>query len=824
VGFKLILLRESEMHVSLILLTLSTSCLGVEYWWGSFGIMGATNRRYNGIPDFSFVPSRKHAVLRKRDGSRWIWLASESGTHTHSVDPPGGQTNGGSIGGCNGGWGGTLVDSTWYAYCLRDFVNCKTTMDGIVANVTNGLSCPSEVVGIYEMVPVNEIPVPKFCLPTHFNFHLIYDNPDSQLSLTYDFTNEVSIGPSVNTWFNRRTKSPVFTVKSHNVTKWRGLRIPHLRSNKTIIEGIGEIPVLNVSSLDVPAINGLYYPRCLCDGLPMFDLNLKPRQFKCRGYITDRAVAWEFEWTGTPGAFTWFPTSSPTSSPTTQSPTTQSPTTPSPTTLSPTTLSPTTASPTTAPTNGPPSWDAGVVSLGILGGIICIALSLAVIRVIRRKRFNSFGFKKMLAGEELADMSDSNMNNTWTSSSTIASAGCVLENGTGDSGSQQKTNEIARSTEGSDFTSLAESQKIHKTGLHNYDLFYQTWSQYHPSSVNLCGEFWETLSAQQKADPDRYSRLIALATPVPASFPPSPSFSTSSDHTVGALDQLRQISYKELKFDTKFPLPTKGSQGYVRKASFRGIEVAVKFPGVDDMLGSNAEKSEEVRQEAKNFSQCWAQGYNPNVLNVIGISVSPGGKVLLVLPWLGRSLRDELMDTKSRVPLTPRRQLDLALGCAKALEGLHSKGLVHCDVAARNFLVEDKFFDGNVVPHVVICDLGFAHQEGAKFSARLLSGVIAPELQTNSDSFTGVVQTRCDIYSFALLLLEILLRKPNMTSYDVNARLTIDEPIPKETPLGIKLLIESCRKKNSDERPESMAVVRHKLEAFIDMSDRKSEL
>merc|ERR1711871_1739389 len=79
----------------------------------------------------------------------------------------------------------------------------------------------------------------------------------------------------------------------------------------------------------------------------------------------------------------------------------------------------------------------------------------------------------------------------------------------------------------------------------------------------------------------------------------------------------------------------------------------------------------------------------------------------LLLSCIGQSIEEELCSREAHLHL--RRCLQLAVLCAQSVEELHAAQLVHCDIATRNFLVEDR--DGK--PHVVICDLGLCRRDGS---------------------------------------------------------------------------------------------------------------
>jgi serine/threonine protein kinase len=164
-----------------------------------------------------------------------------------------------------------------------------------------------------------------------------------------------------------------------------------------------------------------------------------------------------------------------------------------------------------------------------------------------------------------------------------------------------------------------------------------------------------------------------------------------------------------------------------------------------------------------------------------------GGLPVLVLNRVGKSIASELKDLKDSDWV---KRLQLAAGCASALVELHSRNFVHLDVAARNFLCEDR--GGRI--HVEICDLGMAVPEGYTSPyPRIIPDIAAPELDVDDARVSSV----CDCFSFGLLLLELLgIDDPGAST-----------PCPPSTPPAYADLIEHCRQTDPTNRIREMRSV-----------------
>ncbi|GLJ53061.1 hypothetical protein SUGI_1130360 [Cryptomeria japonica] len=216
------------------------------------------------------------------------------------------------------------------------------------------------------------------------------------------------------------------------------------------------------------------------------------------------------------------------------------------------------------------------------------------------------------------------------------------------------------------------------------------------------------------------------------------------------------ISYQEIVkatdgFNEKNLLGT-GSFGSV----YKGIMDDGKIAAFKLLNLQNEEASKSFSKECKVL----AEVRHRNLVKIISFCLEFGHKVL-VLDFMSNGNLDTLLHSKDN-SLTFREILNIAIDVIHGLEYLHQDcflQVVHCDIKPSNILLDD-YMTAHVADFgiaQIICGSDTSTTESGSTSTLALKGsmgYIAPEY-----GFGGKVSTRGDIYSYGIMLLEMVTRK-----------------------------------------------------------------
>uniref|UniRef100_A0ACD5VE29 Uncharacterized protein n=1 Tax=Avena sativa TaxID=4498 RepID=A0ACD5VE29_AVESA len=198
----------------------------------------------------------------------------------------------------------------------------------------------------------------------------------------------------------------------------------------------------------------------------------------------------------------------------------------------------------------------------------------------------------------------------------------------------------------------------------------------------------------------------------------------------------------------------RGGYGVVFKGRLHdGRLVAVKF--LHDCKGNGDEFVNEVMSIGRTS--------HVNIVSLFGFCLE-GSKRALIYEYMPNGSLDKYIYSENPKELLGWERLyAIATGIARGLEYLHhscNTRIVHFDIKPQNILLDNGF-----VPK--IADFGLAklcHAKESKLSmtgARGTIGFIAPEV--HSQTF-GVVSTKSDVYSYGMMLLEMVGGRRNIIS------------------------------------------------------------
>eukprot|EP01116_Phalansterium_solitarium_P002641 TRINITY_DN1278_c1_g1_i2.p1 TRINITY_DN1278_c1_g1~~TRINITY_DN1278_c1_g1_i2.p1 ORF type:complete len:431 (-),score=86.43 TRINITY_DN1278_c1_g1_i2:460-1752(-) len=187
----------------------------------------------------------------------------------------------------------------------------------------------------------------------------------------------------------------------------------------------------------------------------------------------------------------------------------------------------------------------------------------------------------------------------------------------------------------------------------------------------------------------------------------------------------------------------RGAFGVVRLAYWRHSPVVVKQV-------IHLHNSGSFRKEAEIMKRLRP---HPNVVLLLGVCIDP---VCIVSEYLSAgSLHGLIMDQKASLGLT--QCLTALLDIARGMAHLHAEKLLHCDLAARNVLIE---YRNTTQFTAKICDFGLAHQTGQEDDVYLApQDAKLPVRWTSPETLKTKKFTKAnDVWAFGITAVELLAR------------------------------------------------------------------
>jgi len=210
----------------------------------------------------------------------------------------------------------------------------------------------------------------------------------------------------------------------------------------------------------------------------------------------------------------------------------------------------------------------------------------------------------------------------------------------------------------------------------------------------------------------------------------------------------KRYNYSQVMKVTSFLSNKLGQGGYgvVYKGKLRdGRLVAVKF------LHDSKGKGEEFVNEVMSIGRT----SHVNIVSLFGFCLERSKRALIYEYMPNGSLDQYIFSDNPKEKLGWQKLYMIAIGIARGLEYLHhscNTRIIHFDIKPQNILLDQGF-------RPKIADFGLAklcHTKESKLSmtgARGTIGFIAPEVYSRT---FGVVSTKSDVYSYGMMLLEMV--------------------------------------------------------------------
>jgi len=245
------------------------------------------------------------------------------------------------------------------------------------------------------------------------------------------------------------------------------------------------------------------------------------------------------------------------------------------------------------------------------------------------------------------------------------------------------------------------------------------------------------------------------------------------------------IDYKDIKIERVLG---EGAYGIVYKGKWRHMEVAVKqlkkLP-----LGKDLS---DFQTECETMKKLRPSKY---VVLFYGASGNPFSIVTEFMA--GGSLSSLLKDKEKILPPI----LQMADQIAKGMHHLHSEGIIHRDLSARNILVDEIY-------NLKIADFGLARLNASVPEENITNSDVGPIRWMSPESLTNKEYSfASDIWSYGVTIVEIITKDlpyPLLSIVDVAIKVGRDgitPGVPVDTPPPLDHIIASCFLSNPSERP-----------------------
>jgi len=234
---------------------------------------------------------------------------------------------------------------------------------------------------------------------------------------------------------------------------------------------------------------------------------------------------------------------------------------------------------------------------------------------------------------------------------------------------------------------------------------------------------------------------------------------------------------------------------------------------------------ENVHKFQQEIAILWSFNNHPNIVALIGYCNVPR----CIVTKLYQKDLYKFLHTKSQ-EVTDNMRLSFALDIATGMAAIHDNGIIHRDLKSSNIMIEATENQGHWKIAAAIGDFGMALVTHSQIEHQVflnLQGMTprytAPEVFSRSRAnVTDVpfeIEVKADIYSFAVILYEIITRRKPWEQYSTPSEIESvvlqghREDLPKDSN-QLNELVSQCWSQNSADRPTSSFILQ-KLRQII---------
>jgi len=194
---------------------------------------------------------------------------------------------------------------------------------------------------------------------------------------------------------------------------------------------------------------------------------------------------------------------------------------------------------------------------------------------------------------------------------------------------------------------------------------------------------------------------------------------------------------------------------------------------------------------------------HPNVVMFRGITVPPD-PLSIVTDFCNGGPLSEYLKNNPNLPIPEKIRFikDIAKGMLHLHCGVPGMEVIHRDLAVRNILLKNGI--------AVITDFGLSRVKASVDDYQKTQSNVGPVKWMSPESlFEGKYSTKSDVFSFAVVIYEIVTQEPPWKGLSVlqaagkvkdGHRMTIPEGC--NCPLPLKVLMEKCWDQIADQRPD----------------------